>query len=204
MNSNIESIKSAIYTYKQQREYAREQVKAITETYGQEAGDRERERQEKKLAPSREIAEQAIKTAYSNGVYAVNQWSKLDGAKLTDDAKLLDADLVDKDTFDQMKAKYANNATMLQALRRYGEKKNEADKQERAKTGELALAEPYNVSDIPTAENKLNNWEAAQKQAFHMLDVIDKDGQDSGDWGTAFEMAAMPKQLEYFGEGRDF
>ena len=203
MNAYIESIKGAIYTYKQRRDNATERIKETAEVYGKEAGDREKEIQSKKLAPYRAEAEAAIKEAYRRGVSGVNDWAKLDGAKLTDDAKLLDADLVSKEDFEALKAKYAGNYTMLQALRRYGDRHNEMERQENQKNGWLALGEAYKTKDIPTAEEKLHNWDLAQKQALHLLDVADMDG-DQGDWGKAFEIAAFPQQLEHFGEGRNY
>lgn len=203
MNGYIESIKGAIYTYKQRRDNATERIKETAEVYGKEAGDREKEIQSKKLAPYRAEAEEAIREAYRRGVSGVNDWAKLDGAKLTDDAKLLDADLVSKEDFEALKAKYAGNYTMLQALRRYGDRHNEMERQENQKNGWLALGEAYKTKDIPTAEEKLHNWDLAQKQALHLLDVADMDG-DQGDWGKAFEIAAFPQQLEHFGEGRDY
>lgn len=205
MNRYIENMKNAVASYKQAKETANERIKAIYETYGQEAGDREKAMQEKKLAPQAEATRQAIREAHKSGVNAVEQWAKLDGSKLTDDARLLDAGLVDEKEFERLKTKYSDNSTMLLALRKYGEKQNEMQMQASREDGHVALTEGYKVRDIPTAESKMHNWELAQKQAMHMVDLLDKSGDSKpGNWGNSFELAFLPEQLEHFGEGKDF
>ena len=203
MNAGIEKIKSALYTYKQQRDFAAERVKAIAADYGTEAGERERERQEKKLAAHRADAERVIYDECSYGIVSAEKWGKLDGSKLTDDAKLLEADLVDVESFEQLKAKYAGNATMLQALKKYGERKNEEDRQTRGEAARgLFLTEKYTIRDIPTVQDKVRNWDNVKKLAYSLLDVMDKAEQTT-DWTVAFAAAALPKQLENFGDGFD-
>lgn len=203
MNTRIERIKGALYTYKQQRDIAEDRVQTIISDYGTEAGERERERQEKKLASYRADAERVINEECSFGIGEAERWGKLDGSKLTDDAKLLEADLADTETFERLKAKYADNATMLQALKRYGERKNEEDRREKAAAGTFSMTEKYRVIDIPTVKDKVHNWEIVKQRANSMLNVMDKAGKVQ-DWTMDFAAAALPKQLESFGEGFDF
>lgn len=204
MNKNIETMKTTLTGYKKQREDAEARIKYITDTYGKEAGEKERERQEKQLANARATATQTIRAAGAEGMAAAAAWGQMDGSKLTDDVKLLDAGLVDKAEFGRLKAKYSGNATMLAALRKYADKQNaEAVKAARDK-GDLPLAMPYDTSDMPTADSKRANWEKTQAHALDLLDSIDGTGRYKDSWTASFGRAALPEQLEHFGEGRDY
>lgn len=206
MNQHAENMKKALNEYKKATDTAKQQIEFITNTYGKEAGEAEKEIQAKKLERSRAAAVDTINKAAGAGYKEAEAWGRLDGSKLTDDVRLLDTGLVDKAEFDRMKAKYSGNYTMLQALRKYGEKQNKAAGDEiRANGGDgltAALAEPFDLRDIPTAEEKTKRWEKTQAQALDLLDAMDGSGKykDPHDWGAAFILAAMPETLEHFGE----
>lgn len=207
MNKNIETMKNTLTGYKKQREDAEARIKSITETYGKEAGERERERQEKQLAAARANAAQTIRAAGAEGLAAVRAWGQMDGSKLTDDAKLLDAGLVSVEEFNRLKGKYSSNATMLAALRKYADKQNAAAREEAQKGGDAftgAMTQPYDVKDMPTADSKRANWEKTQAHALDLLDSIDGTGKYADSWTGSFGRAALPEQLEHFGEGRDY
>ena len=206
MNQHAVNMKNALNEYKKATEAAKQQIKFITDTYGKEAGEAEKEIQAKKLERARAAAVDTINKAAGAGYKEAEAWGRLDGSKLTDDVRLLDAGLVDKAEFDRLKAKYSGNYTMLHALRKYGEKQNKAAGEEiRANNGDgltAALVEPYNIRDIPTAEDKPKKWEKTQAQALDLLDAMDGSGKykNPHDWGAAFVQAAMPETLEHFGE----
>ena len=206
MNQHAVNMKNALNEYKKATEAAKQQIEFITKTYGKEAGEAEKEIQAKKLERARATAVDTITKAAGAGHKEAEAWGRLDGSKLTDDVRLLDAGLVDKAEFDRLKAKYSGNYTMLHALRKYGEKQNkEAGDKIRSSGGdglEAALAEPFNLRDIPTAEDKPKRWEKTQAQALDLLDAMDGSGKykNPHDWGAAFIQAAMPETLEHFGE----
>ena len=206
MNQHAVNMKNALNEYKKATEAAKQQIKFITDTYGKEAGEAEKEIQAKKLERARATAVDTITKAAGAGHKEAEAWGRLDGSKLTDDVKLLDAGLVDKAEFDRLKEKYSGNYTMLHALRKYGEKQNkEAGDKIRSSGGdglEAALAEPFDVRDIPTAEDRPKKWERTQAQALDLLDAMDGSGKykNPHDWGAAFVQAAMPETLEHFGE----
>ena len=204
MSKYIDDMKSALVTYKTAKQNAEKRLQEIRELYGDEAGQHESERQAKQLTAARERAEAAIREAYSEGVYLAEQWGKLDGARLTDDVKLLDAGLVDAEAFEALKTRHRDNATMLLALKKYGERMNAAAAQERAKTGELPIAEPYNVRDITTGAEKVENWNRAKKQALGVLDMIDGKGAYSDPWTQALGNALGDQTIEHFGEGASY
>lgn len=202
MNTNIETMKKAIKNYKDLQTAAAERVKSITDTYGQEAGKREQDRQDKQLKQARATAEKAIREAGAEGLAAAERWGRLDGSRLTDDIKLLDAGLVSAADFEKLKARHADNATMLEALRKYGEKQNAAAAADANEKGEKFVMEtPYNVQDIPTAEGKQETWRKVQAQAIDMLDMVDGSGRYSDNWTRAFTSEAGHNAIEHFGEG---
>lgn len=202
MNQNAENIKKALKAYKEKRDAADARIQQIRENYGEEAAQREADRQNKSLKAARAEVESTIRAATGEGRRAAEAWGRMDGSKLTDDIKLLDAGLVDVATFNELKGRYKDNATMLSALRKYADKQNAAAAKEASEKGDLPLAEPYETRDIPTAEGKAKSWDNAQRGAFDMLDAMDGSGKygNPQDWGAAFVKAALPDTLEHFGE----
>ena len=193
MNQHAENMKNALNGYKDLRDKANTQIKFITDTYGKEAGEAETRIQNKKLESARAAAVDTITKAGSAGYKEAEDWGRMDGSKLTDDVKLLDADLVDSNEFDRLKDKYRDNSTMLAVLKKYGERQNNSS---------VEKAGSFEIRDILTGEDKMKKWEKAQEQALDLLDAIDGTGKYSNpdDWGAAFNVAAMPETLEHFGE----
>ena len=200
-------MRNALRGYQGRVQAARARVDEIREAYGREAADRQREREAERLKGERATAEAAIREAYSEGIYQVNQWGQLDGGRLTDDAKLLDAGLVTPAQFDAMKAKYAGNFTMLAALKKYGDRQNANAIQAARDMGDHAGAWgaiQYNVRDIPTKEGKLETWEGLRQGALKMLDMIDSSGAYGTDpYMAAFGNAMGGAAVENFGQGAD-
>lgn len=204
MNKYISDMKNAVTTYKTAKDQAQQRYNEIKQLYGDEAAEKENSRLQKNLATARSTAEAAIKEAYGEGVYAAEQWGKLDGSKLTDDIKLLDAGLVDVNEFEKLKSRHRDNATMLMALKKFGEKQNATAQQEQAKTGHLSLAEPYNTRDIVTLPDKLDNWKQAKAQALDYLDMVDGRGAYADDWSKTLGKVMIDEGLSHFGEGGSF
>jgi len=205
MNKHAENMKKALLDYKKLRETADARIQYIRETYGNEAGEAEKEIQTKKLERARSEAVNTITAAGGAGRKEAEAWGHMDGSKMnSDDIKLLDAGLVDKAEFNRLKAKHADNFTMLQVLRKYGEKQNRAETEEARKNNPdgFIMEEPFDLHDIPAADDKAKRWERTQASALDLLDCMDGVGKYSNphDWGAAFIKAAMPENLEHFGE----
>lgn len=204
MSKYIDDMKNALYSYRTTKLEAEKKVKETRDLYGDEAGDRERERQEKQLSVARERAEGAIREAYSEGVYMAEQWGKLDGSQLTDDMKLLDAGMVDVDAFDKLKERHSDNATMLLALKKYGERMNDMAAHLDREKGGMGMSAPYDISDIVTGEERVKNWKNARESALGMLDMIDGKGAYSDPWSRALGNTMGEQTIEHFGEGATY
>ena len=200
MSKYADDMKQAIMTYKNRYKNAEANIKLVLENYGEEAGQRELERQEKNRKAEREKAAAAIREAYSEGVYLAEQWGKPDGSRLTDDLKLFDAGIVTPEVFDQLKARYKDNATMLSALKAQGEKLNAAAAQAAKDRGEIPLASTYETRDIVTLDDKLKNWKTLKAQALDALDMIDGTGNYADPWTKTLGNVMGEEQINHFGE----
>lgn len=201
MSKYADDMKQAIVAYKTAHKNAEANIKRIVEDYGEEAGQHETERQERLLSTARQRAEAAIREAYSEGLYLAEQWGKPDGSRLTDDLKLFDAGIVTPEVFDQLKARYKDNATMLSALKAQGEKLNAAAAQAAKDRGEMALASPYDTRDIVTPGDKVENWKKLKAQALDALDMVDGSGSYSDPWSQSLGNALGDEVINHFGEG---
>ena len=202
MSKYIDEMKSAVQSYKDTKQRADERIKLVRESYGEDAAKYEQDKIEQQIKAARTTAEAAIKEAYSEGVYLAEQWGKLDGARLTDDVKLLDAGLVDAEAFEKLKARHQDNATMLAALKKYGEQQNAAALKAAQDSGRPFVMEmPFNVRDIVTLDDKMHSWENAKSEALNMLDMIDGAGSFSDPWTRALGDSFGASMIEHFGEG---
>lgn len=197
------AIRAALKDYHAAKQAAATRVDVIRQQYGDEAAARELEMQTKKLADARGTAEMIIRANHHDAVEHTEKWGRLDGAQLTDDAKLLDAGLVDPAEFERMKSKYAVNNTMLVALKKYGDRQNEQARKaaaENGKPGDLVMDTPYNVKDIPTPAERIQNWDKLQTKAMDTLDAIDGKGKYNDPWLKAFGAGLYEETMDTFGD----
>lgn len=202
MNHNIESMKNAMQAYRAKVAEADARVNSTRRDYGDEAAQREAIRQQTALDAARLEAQRAIRAAYEAGTSEVKRWGTLNGDNLTADAKLLDAGLVDASRFEDMKAKYADNYTMLEALRKYGDARNDEHMQKARDAGRnLEIGGPYNTRDIPTVEGKIATWDKIRDSAMTMLDMI--DGRTGDRWARALHESTGFTSIDHFADGMD-
>lgn len=198
------NIRNALKTYKTTVDQAKNRLEQVKRDFGDEAEARERERLENQMKTAREKAESVIRDSHREAVENTMKWGQLDGANLTDDHKLLTAGLVDPDEFDRLKAKYHDNATMLKALKKYGEQENGKLIEQAHANGEHLVSGTFNVKDITTADDRIVNWNKFQKSAVDRLDMIDGSGQYRDSWNQAFAKAFDAESgIDSFGEGME-
>ena len=197
MNKNIEDMRTALKTYKNAKQGMDKRLEDIQARYGDEALKREHERLISGLKTAKETAKNTIENAYLAGMVAVDEWAKLDGGKLTDDAKLLDAGLVDPENFDRLVDRYQDNATMLYALRYYGMRQNAA-------AMDQGSDQRYNVDRIVTASGRKDNWNKAKKTALDLLDAVDGTGRYEDSWNKAIGEAMSDQAIDSFGTGEAY
>lgn len=194
------AIREALKEYHKTKQYASQRVDTIREQYGDEAAARELEAQTKRLADARDTAETIIRANHRVAVEHTEKWGRLDGSQLTDDVKLLDAGLVDPAEFDRMKSKYSVNNTMLVALKKYGDRQNDQARKAATDKGDIPLSDPFNVKDIPTPAERVQNWDKLQTKAMDTLDAIDGKGKYSDPWTKAFGTGVYEAGMDTFGD----
>lgn len=200
MSYNIESMKNAMQAYRAKVAEADTRISNTRRDYGEEAAHREALRQQTALDAARMEAQRAIRAAYEAETAEIKRWGTLNGDDLTSDAKLLDAGLVDVYQFEAMKDKYAGNFTMLEALRRYGDARNDEHMKKARDAGRnLEIGGPYNTRDIPTVEGKIATWDKIRDSAMTMLDMI--DGRTGDRWGRALHEATEFSAIDHFADG---
>lgn len=199
------NIRTALKDYKSKVDQAKSRIDQVKRDFGDEAEARERERLEAGLKSARQQAEAVIRDSHREAVENTMKWGQLDGSQLTDDVKLLEAGLVDPAEFDRLKGKYHNNATMLKALKKYGDQENGKIMEQAKANGETVFTGgTYNVRDISTADDRIVNWNRFQKQAVDRLDMIDGSGAYRDSWNQAFAKAFDAESgIDSFGEGID-
>ena len=203
MGKHVEDIKTALKGYQSLRAEAEKKISFYAENYGEEAGNRERERQEKQLAAARKQVEGTIHASHKEGRELAERWGQPTGSELTDDMKLFDVGMVTPEVFEALKARYKDNATMCAAIKAQGQRLNAVAKKEAQERGEefYTAMEPYNVRDILTAKDKLESWDKLEKSALEALDMVDGSGNYSDDWGASIGKHMGAEIIEHFGEG---
>ena len=161
----------------QQIEKAIEQVRS---QYGDEAAALESKRQSARRRDARQTAEAEIEKAYTAGKTEAESWGTLKGSQITDDIKLLEAELVDNVAFEDLKKRYKDNPTMLIALKKYGIRKNDETLQSGADLL-TANAKRFVTEDIIDRDSMLKTAGVMLKRARTTLDMIDGTGDYSGE-----------------------
>ena len=198
------NIRSALKEYKSKVDQANSRFDQVKRDFGDEAEKRERERLEPGLKSAREKAETIIRNSHREAVENTMKWGQLDGSQLTDDAKLLSAGLVNPEQFDRLKGKYHDNATMLTALKKYGDQENGKIAEKARANGGTVIEGTFNVRDISTGDDRIMNWNKFQKSAIDRLDMIDGSGKYRDSWNQAFAKAFDAESgIDSFGEGID-
>lgn len=200
MSNYISRCKDVIYDYLSKAQTTEKKIEEGRKIYQQDSMEQEEKRLRGELAKARSAAEAKLDAIYREASAGAREWGTLDGAKLTADASLLQGQGVTPDQFDQLVSKYQDNYTMLDQLRKYGEKQNAeaVKKAHEAGNHDIMLTGPYKVHDIPEPDSKMQEWEDMRKRAGYFLDVADGRGMDAFTLG--FSRAAADKAIEAWGK----
>ena len=101
--------------------------------------------------------------------------------------KLLEGQGVTPAQFKELVERYQDNFTMLDQLKKYGERMNEIEvkaAREAGKRDEMFVGH-YDVHNIPDASVKMGEAAHMRRMAGHFLDVADGRGMDSLTWDFA-------------------
>lgn len=199
MNSYITRCKNTVLDYLGKAQQTEAKITEGRSIYQAEAMEREEKRLRAELEKARKAAEEKLDAIYHEASVGAREWGQLDGAKLTADAQLLQGQGVTPDQFGQLVSKYQDNYTMLDALRKYGEKQNAAAIKEAREAGESGLVVgPYNLQSIPGPDAKQKEWDDMRRRAGHFLDIADGRGMD--DFTRGFARSTADREFEAWGQ----
>ena len=204
MNKHVQTMKNALTNYRKAVKAAVAKMEENNRLYKPEEAEKANAAIMAKLAEDKDTVKGLIREAQEAGQHDADAWGQLDGSKITDDARLLDAGAVNPDQFQALVRKYQNNATMLQLLANYAEKQNEghggfSDVWNYGGKGNVARQQRhFDTSGLPTVEAKraeFNNYAAA---AYSIADRI--GSFEKGQLGVGIDSPMLNDQIDNFGE----
>lgn len=207
MNKQIETMKNAVTNYHKTVKAAVAKMNENTRLYKPEEAKKANAAIMAQLDKDREAVKGLIAEAKEAGINAADTWGKLDGSKITDDAKLLDAGMVNPDQFRCLVAKYKDNATMLQLLSNYAEKKNADSGSFSAvwnwggKGNAARNVQHFDTTGIPTVQKRKDTISVYADAASDLADRI--GDLQKGKIGTGPDSPFILDTLQRFGQDVD-
>ncbi len=199
MNYQVEQMRNAIRRYRDDTRRNEERLRNIWDWYKPEVAEREEATIRGEMRNERIEAENALIEAIQAATQRISSWATLDGNMLTADVRLLDVG-VTPEQFAALVAKHATNYTMLDALKKYGEKQNAAAAEAARASGEVALATPFDLASIPDPTAMAETWKRLYERACGMLDAIAGVGKFSDAISRNLMLNTLDQQLERFGD----
>lgn len=200
MNLYIGRTKDVILDYLGKAQQTERKIAEGRQIYQPDSMAKEEKRLRGELAKARQETEARIDAIYREASAGAREWGRLDGAKLTDDARLLQGQGVTPEQFADLVRRYKDtNFTMADRLRRYGEAMNAAAAKEAREAGDPLPVPKYDVTNIPGPDAKMKEWDDMRARAMRFLDVADGSGFAS-DFERNFARNAADKEFEAWGE----
>lgn len=160
----MSKVKDALKAYKTAAYDAAAEIDKIRRIYREEEAERLVSEVKNRLQAKKAEADAVFSAEIDAGDKRAAEWAKLDGEKITTDAKLLDFDL-EPSEYEELVDRYKDNGTMSRLLFKYGEKKNAA---EQGKPN----GKYYAIHAVPTRETKAYEYAAEARQAQGIADSL--------------------------------
>ena len=166
---NITRMKKALQQYQQAAKKAADEIARNNEIYQHDAALEANKAVAAKRAEVKDAARAEIEAAAAAGKTKAESWARLDGSKITDDAKLLQFGMTPAQ-FSELTARNKNNGTMITLLAQYGKEQNK-------KTGASLYNHPekhYPVETLPSLEKKIDAYEKYRGYALQLLNNVEE------------------------------
>lgn len=193
MNKHLQTMKNALANFEKDATAWAKKIDENNRLYKPEEAKKANDAILAKMEDSRRAVKQIIQEALESGQHDAEAWGQLDPAKITDDAKLLDAGMVTPEQFKGLVQKYQGNATMQQLLAKFAEK-NSGPAFNWGFDGKKDTRPYYDTHGIMTAEKKAAEFDRHAGNAFYIADRIGKQGRDLG-----YSPEALQRSIENFG-----
>ncbi len=168
--SNRKRLHKALTDYRKAAQETAERIRNAEQIYQPDAAKGEIERLQAALAAERQKAQNVIQEELTSAEQAAAEWARLDGSEITDDAKLLEYDLITPEQFSALAEKYRDNGTMTQLLRNYADGYNARLRD--------AGKDPFppgtiDTAQLPTIESRQAELAHDAKSAAAIIGMID-------------------------------
>lgn len=208
MNKHIQTMKNALTHYQKSVKTGLDKMEENTRLYKPEEAEKANAAIMARLEEEKKTVTDQIAEAQAAGQHDIDAWGKLDGSKITDDAKLLEHGAVNPEQFRTLVDKYQDNSTMLQLLANYADKQNEGSGGFSAvwnyggKGNDARSRQHFDTTGLPTVEAKRAAFKNAAASAFSLVDRIGTI--EKGKIGTGPDSPLVLSSLEQFGENTVF
>lgn len=166
---NIAKMRNALKTFLEASADAAKEIKRNDEIYRHDAALEANKAVEAKRAEAKAAAVAEIEAAAAAGKAKAEAWGRMDGAKITEDAKLLQFNMT-PEQFKELVERHRGNGTMIHLLAQYGTEQN-------AKNGASLYQHTekfFPVAELPTLEKKLETYEKFRGYALQLLPRIEE------------------------------
>lgn len=164
---NITRMKNALKTFLDASADAAKEIKRNNEIYQHDAALEANRIVATRRNTAKDAARAEIEAAAAAGKAKAEAWGRMDGAKITEDAKLLQFSMT-PEQFKELVERHRGNGTMIHLLAQYGAEQNEKNDASLYQHTEKY----FPVAELPTLEKKLEAYEKFRGYALQLLPRI--------------------------------
>ena len=172
---NITKMRNALKTFLDASADAAKEIKRNGETYQHDAMLEANRIVAARRNAAKDAARAEIEAAAAAGKAKAEAWGRMDGAKITEDAKLLQFSMT-PEQFKELVERHRGNGTMIHLLAQYGTEQN-------AKNGAglyQHVEKYFPVAELPTLEGKISAYSKFASYAMQLLPRIEEHPDLSG------------------------
>ena len=172
---NIARMKKALQQFQQAAKKAADEIARNSEVYQHDAALEANRIVAARRNTAKDAARAEIEAAAAAGKAKAEAWGRMDGAKITEDAKLLQFSMT-PEQFKELVERHRGNGTMIHLLAQYGAEQNEKNGASLYQHTEKY----FPVAELPTLEKKLEAYEKFRGYALQLLPRIEEHPDLSG------------------------
>ena len=172
---NITKMRNALKTFLEASADAAKEIKRNNEIYQHDAALEANRIVAARRNTAKDAARAEIEAAAAAGKAKAEAWGRMDGAKITEDAKLLQFSMT-PEQFKELVERHRGNGTMIHLLAQYGTEQN-------AKNGAglyQHVEKYFPVAELPTLAKKIDAYEKYRGYALQLIPRIEEHPDLSG------------------------
>lgn len=172
---NITKMRNALKTFLEASADAAKEIKRNNEIYQHDAALEANRIVAARRNTAKDAARAEIEAAAAAGKAKAEAWGRMDGAKITEDAKLLQFSMT-PEQFKELVERHRGNGTMIHLLAQYGTEQNE-------KNGASLyqhVEKYFPVAELPTLAKKIESYDKFRGYALQLLPRIEEHPDLSG------------------------